>query len=253
VDGAGIGLIFMAPILAVMYPVAAAVEAVVVGGYWLLTSGSSMQAQGGRVVLAIVLALGGLYPALKAEHEVSGSKLYRNVRHVVRVIAAGVMTFGFMIDIQHSRNLVTALSHAPPSSLFAALVAVGLMLWLGPKFDRFLFPVRDAYAVKQEKKYAGMSIVEIDDIKHAETRNRLKFAAVWLGGTTALMVALPHAPVALMAIGWFAACWVGRKVLGGGKPRRGERSIPSPSPSPLRGEGSADQVANHGCYRWMQY
>jgi hypothetical protein len=127
------------------------------------------------------------------------------------------------------------------------------MLWLGPKFDRFFFPVRDAYAVKQEKKYAGMSIVEIDDIKHAETRNRLKFAAVWLGGTTALMVALPHAPVALMAIGWFAACWVGRKVLGGGKPRRGERSIPSPSPSPLRGEGSADQVANHGCYRWMQY
>jgi hypothetical protein len=116
------------------------------------------------------------------------------------------------------------------------------MLWLGPKFDRFFFPVRDAYAVKQEKKYAGMSNVEIDDIKHAETRSRLKFGAVWLAGTVALMLAIPHGPVALMAIGWFAACWVGRKVLGGGKPRRGERSISSSSPSPVRGGGSARSI-----------
>lgn len=213
VEGAGIGLIFMAPILAVMYPIAAAVEAAVVGGYWLLTDHVSMQAQGGRAVIAVALCLGTLYFALKAEHRVSEFKPYRILRHVVRLIAAGVITFGFMIGIGHSRDFATALNHAPPSSLFAALVAVGLMAWIAPKADRVFFPVRDAYAVRQEKKYAGMSTLEIDETKHADFRAWLKFVAVWLAGAIALMFAIPHGPVALMAIGWLAVCWVGRKVL----------------------------------------
>jgi hypothetical protein len=221
VPGAGIGLILMAPILAVMYPIAAAVEAVAVGGYWLLTGSLSMQAQGGRFVIAIIVGLSALYFALKAEHKVSEFKPYRIVRHVVRLIAAGVITFGFMINVGHSVDFETALNHAPPSSLFAALVAIGLMAWLGPRFDRVFFPVRDAYAIKMEKKYAGMSVVEIDETKHADFRARLKFAAVWLAGTIALMFAIPHGPVALMAIGWFGVCWFGRKVLGSRKASAG--------------------------------
>lgn len=213
VQGGGIGLLFMSPILAIMYPVVTLTIGVSGGVLWLLTRNLPPALDIPRLVVTIVVLLAAFWFAFKAERMASESKIYRHVRHLFRVVTIGLVTFGFMIDIQHSRNFETALDHAPPSSLFAALVAVGLMLWLAPKFDRYFFPVWDSHAIKQEAKFGGKSTVEVDDIKHAETRSRLKFAAVWIAGTIALMFAIPHGPVALMAIGWFAVCWFGRKMV----------------------------------------
>lgn len=221
VDGAGIGLLAMSPILAIMYPVVTLTLLISGGVLWLLTEHLPPALDIPRLIVTIAALLAAFWLAFKAEHRASEFKIYRLVRHPFRVIAIGVVTFGFMIDIQHSRNFETALDHAPPSSLFVALVAVGLMLWLGPKFDRLFFPVRDAYTIRQEKKYAGMSTLEIDDTKHADFRSRLKFAGVWLAGTIGLVFAIPHGPVALMAIGWFGVCWIGRKVLRSRKPVAG--------------------------------
>lgn len=217
VDGAGIGLLFMAPILAIMYPVVTVSLCTSLGVLWLLTERMPPQLNWVRLVLSIVVGLAAFYFAFKAEHKASESKIYRHLRHLFRLIAAFVLTVGFMVRGLRDQSVEGILNNAPPPTLFAALVALALMAWLAPKFDRLFFPVRDAYTIKQEKKYAGMSIVEIDDTKHADFRSRLKFGAVWLGGTIALIFAIPHGPVALMAIGWFAVCWFGRKVLRGKK------------------------------------
>ncbi len=212
-SGAGIGLIFLIPVFAIMYPTVTVTQAVLIGGLWLATKGMPPSLEWLRLTISIAGIIGAFYLAFKAEGRASRSKIYRNVRHVFRTVVIGLVTFGYMIDLPNKRDLQTALDHAPPSSLFAALVAMGLMLWLGPKFDRFFMSVRDAHAIKQEQKFGGKSTLEIDEIKHAETGARLKFAAVWLAGTIALMFAFPHSPVALTAIGWFAVCWVGRKIL----------------------------------------
>ncbi|HKV73297.1 MAG TPA: hypothetical protein VJN95_02160 [Gemmatimonadales bacterium] len=212
VSGAGIGLLFMAPILAIMYPLVTLSLSVINGGLWLATEWMPPSLNWLRIVLSIAGIIAAFYFAFKAERRASESKIYRNFRHVFRVIVIGLATFVIMIDVRHSLSVEAALAHAPPASLFASLVAMGLMLWLGPGFDRFFFPVRDARAIRMEKKFAGKSTIEIDEIKHAETRSSLKFAAVWLAGTIALMFAMPHVSVALTAIGWFVVCWVGRRL-----------------------------------------
>jgi len=212
-SGAGLGLILLIPVFAIMYPVVTLSQAVMIGALWLATKWMPPSLDWLRLVISIAGIIGAFYLAFKAEGRASRSKIYRNVRHVFRTVVIGLVTFAYMIDLGHSRDFQTALDHAPPSSLFAALVAMGLMLWLGPKFDRFFMDVRDAHAIAQEKKFGGKSTIEIDEIKHAETRSRLKFFGVWLVGTIALMFALPHSPVALSAIGMFVVCWVGRKAL----------------------------------------
>jgi hypothetical protein len=180
---------------------------------WLLTERMPAQLNWVRLVLSIVVGLAAFYFAFKAEHKASKSKIYRHLRHVFRLIAAFVLTVGFMVRGLRDQSVEGILNNAPPPTLFAALVALALMAWLAPKFDRLFFPVRDAYTIKPEEKYAGMSIVEIDDTKHADFRSRLKFGAVWLGGTIALILAIPHGPVGLMAIGWFVVCVIGRKMV----------------------------------------
>lgn len=217
VSGAGIGLLFMAPILAIMYPLVTLSLSVINGGLWLATEWMPPGLNWLRLVLSITGIIAAFYFATKAERKASQSKIYRNFRHVFRVIVIGLVTFAFMIDIRHSRSVEAALDHAPPSSLFAALVAMGLMLWLGPGFDRFFFPVRDARAIRLEKKYAGMSDLEIDETKHRDFWSRARFAGAWLGTTVVAMVLLPKAPVFLDAVGCFVVCWLIRKTLFGRK------------------------------------
>jgi hypothetical protein len=133
VSGAGIGLIMMAPILFFMYPIASA------------------------IMVAALLGAAKLVHFLPQNHPI-----------MLIGLAVGAMT-GNLRD----RSLQGVLDNAPPRTLFAGLVALALMVWLDPRFDRLFFPVRDAYAIKQEKKYEGMSDLEIDERKHIDFRARL--------------------------------------------------------------------------------
>jgi hypothetical protein len=213
VPGGGIGLIFMSPILAIMYPLVTLTIGISGGVLWLLTEHLPPRFDTPRLIVSIAVLLVAFWFSFKVERVASESKIYRHIRNVFRVVVIGLATFEFMLGWRPGQVFQTSMDHAPPSSLFAALVAAGLMLWLGPGLDRFFFPVRDARAIKQEAKFAGKTSVEIDEIKHAETRSRLKFFGVWLAGTIGLIFALPQAPVALDALGWFVLCWLGKKML----------------------------------------
>jgi len=212
VSGAGIGLIMMSPILAFMYPVASTiVVAAVLGAAQLV---DFLPENHPFMMMGFLVAVGfaALIPAGKAEHKISEFKPYRIGRHVFRLIAAFGVTVGFMIRNIRDTSFDSVLNNMPPATLFAGLVAVGLMAWLGPRFDRFFFPVRDAYAIKLEKKYAGMSDLEIDDSKLRESNGRFKMLGAWLAVTIVLVFLVPHAFLAL-SLGTFVVFWIFRRRL----------------------------------------
>ncbi len=87
------------------------------------------------------------------------------------------------------------------------------MLWLFPRFDRAFFPVRDAYAIKLEKKYAGMSDLQINESKQRLSTGRVRFVSTWLIGTVLMMMLVPNASVVPLAFGFFVVCFLFRKRL----------------------------------------
>lgn len=212
VSGAGIGLWMMAPILAFMYPIATTIVVALVVGAAQLVDFLPENHPFMRIGLLVAVGLTALWPAGWAEHKVSEFKLYRIGRHVFRLVAAVMLTVGLMVG-EKGRDFDYVLNHAPPATLFAALVAVGLMAWLGPRFDRFFFPVRDAYAIKQEKKYAGMSDLEIDDSKLRESNGRFKMLGAWLAITVVLVLLAPNTAVIPLSLGVFVVFWVFRRRL----------------------------------------
>lgn len=214
VDGPGIVGLVMAPILAIMYPVAGVIMlAAIVATAWLVGLLPD-KLTGVKVLLFVAAAIAALFPALKAEHKASESKLYRGVRSVLRLFWLTFLVVGMLIGADDTHDFDSALRHAPPNFLLWTLVIFGLMVWLFPKFDRLFFPVRDAYTIKQEKKFAGMSTVEIDEVKTSEFRGRLTFTVAWVAGTALIGYLVPHGiPVAVIALGVFGVCWVVRKQL----------------------------------------
>lgn len=213
VSGAGIGLIMMAPILAFMYPIASAIVVALVLGAAQLVDLIPDNHPFMKIGLLVAVGLAALFPAGKAEHKVSEFKLYRISRHIFRLIAAFGVTVGFMIRDLRDTSFDSVLNNMPPATLFAGLVAVALMAWLGPRFDRFFFPVRDAYAIKLERKYAGMSDLEIDDSKLRESNGRFKMLGAWLGITVVLVLLAPNTAVIPISLGVFVVFWVFRRRL----------------------------------------
>ena len=213
VSGAGIGLIMMAPILAFMYPVAGAIVVAAVLGAAQLVEFLPKNHPFIAIGLLIVVGFSALLPAGKAEHKLSEIKVYRISRHIFRLIAAFGATVAFMIRDLRDTSFDGVLNNMPPATLFAGLVAVALMAWLGPRFDRFFFPVRDAYAIKLEKKYAGMSDLEIDQSKLRQSNGRFKMLGAWLTITVGLVLLAPNTTVIPSSLGVFVVFWVLRKRL----------------------------------------
>ncbi len=214
VDGPGIVGLVMAPILAIMYPVAGVIMLALMVGTALLVDLLPRSVGFGKFLIFVVAFILALVPALKAEHKASEYTLYRGFRSVLRLGWLGFLVVMALIGADRDHDFDRALSHAPPSTLLWTLVIFGLMVWLFPKFDRLFFPVRDAYAIKEEKKYAGMSDDEVYQSKRAGFFGRVKFTVAWLAGTVAIMFAVPHGvPVSVIALGVFVVCWVLRKAL----------------------------------------
>jgi hypothetical protein len=109
-----------------------------------------------------------------------------------------------------STSPIDAFNQSSGGSIFAAIVAVFVLHWLFRRFDRVFFPVRDSYAISQERKYAGLSDDEIYAIKNAKFRGMRAFALTWIAATAALAFAVPGSPVALWLAVVFAVLWLVR-------------------------------------------
>lgn len=219
VSGPGLVGVIMAPILALMYPTAGLIVGATIALVFALSGLLPPGLQPLRVILIIVAAVLALVVALKAEHIVSRFKPYRVLRHVFRLIAVGLITFGAIIGVGPGRDFDRAFNQASGGAIFAGLAAVVLMHFLFPRLDRVFFPVMDDHAKAQATRYADMSEDEIFAIKHAKFHGILRFAFTWLIGSIVLMFFMRKVSVFLLAAGWFLLCWVLRNRLFFKKPR----------------------------------
>jgi hypothetical protein len=211
VDGVGFTMVLMAPILAVMYPAVGAIVAAgaTVGALIVLAISSS--AQMGTLVAMLIGVIATASFGIKAERVLSRFRPYRIVRHIVRLILVGglvaqiVMT-GF--NNTWSTSPIKAFNQSSGGAIFAAIVAVFVLHWLLRRFDRVFFPVRDSYAISQERKYAGLSDDAIFAIKNAKFRGMRAFALTWIVATAALAFSVPGSPVALWLAVVFVVLWL---------------------------------------------
>jgi hypothetical protein len=211
VDGVSYTMILMAPFLAVMYPTMGLIAAAgaTVAGFAVAALGPSQQAA--IMFAAIFGALATLYHGYKAEHALSRFRIYRVVRHVVRLILLGLLVAQLLMtefNNTWTTSPIDAFNQASGGAIFAAIVAVFVMHWLFRRLDRVFFPVRDSYVISQERKYGGLSDEEIFAIKNAKFRGIRAFTLTWLAATAVLAVAVPGSPVALWLAVVFIVLWL---------------------------------------------
>lgn len=208
ISGPGFVGLVMAPLLAIMYPVAGVItSAGLLAGYFgtpFLTGNLT----GVRVLLVIAVAIGALWLGLKLEHKASESRIYRNLRHPFRLLVVGIIPLAYQMGVGRKETF-----QAPAGTLAVGLCLILLMHWLFPKFDRVFFPVMDSKAKAEAIKYAGMDDEQIFAIKNRKFHGILKFTAAWLVGSIGLMYLLPHVSVALLVAGVFLVCWTLRNRL----------------------------------------
>jgi hypothetical protein len=207
IDGPGFVGIVMAPILAMMYPVAGfTTVAAMLATQWVLDFlPPSLNVL--KVLAAIAAFFFWFSVALKAEAAVSNLKIYRVSRHALRLVLVGGVTFGAIIGTSRYRDFHTAFNHASGSALFWGLVSVGLMHWLFPKFDRLFFPVMDDKAKAEAKANEGLSEEEIREKKYLRFVNFFRFWGAWLFATIALSSIFHHGiPVVLLGVAAFFIC-----------------------------------------------
>jgi hypothetical protein len=211
VSGPGFTMVLMAPLLVVMYPVVgvlavagAAAGVFAVGALWPSN-------QMAIAIAAIVAGLATLHYGQKAEHALSRFRIYRVVRHGLRLILLGALVAQMLMTEFNNTWTTTpaeAFNQATGGAIFSAIVAVVVMHFLFRRFDGLFFPVRDSYAIAQERKYAGLEDSEIYAIKNAKFRAIRAFALTWLAATAVLIFAVPQAPVAVWAGGVFVVLWL---------------------------------------------
>jgi hypothetical protein len=211
VDGVGFTMVLMAPILAVMYPAVGAIVAAGATVGALIVLAISPTAQMGTLLAMFIGGLATAIFGIKAERALSRLRLYRIVRHIVRLILIGglvaqILMTGF--NNPWSTSPIDAFNRSSGGSIFAAIVAVFVLHWLFRRFDRVFFPVRDSYAISQERKYSGLSDDEIFAIKNAKFRGMRAFALTWIVATAALAFAVPGSPVALWLAVVFVVLWL---------------------------------------------
>ena len=224
VDGAGFTMILMGPLLALMYPVAGSIAigsvlAVNVMISLLMPKASILRFIASIVVLLWSLSLFGQ----KAEQAASRIKIYRQFRHIFRLLPVGILVFTAMTRTYSGRS-----AEAAGAAIFAGLVVMALMHWIFPKFDRLWFPVMDDKAVKEEKKYRGMEDEQIWNSKNFDWRNKKRFFAIWLAGTVALCIPFHKGvPFILLAGISYVLCLKFKKFF---EIKKGEQVTPSFSP-----------------------
>lgn len=213
VDGVGFTAVLMAPFLAVMYPtmgLIAAAGAAVAG----FAAGALRPADQAPIMFAAIFGgLAMLFFGYKAEHALSRFRIYRAVRHVVRLILLGLLVAQLLMTEFNNTWTTTpidAFNHASGGAIFAAIVAVFVMHWIFRRLDRVFFPVRDSYVISQERKYHGLSDGEIFAIKNAKFRGMRAFALTWIAATAVLAFAVPGSPVALWLAVVFVVLWLVR-------------------------------------------
>ncbi len=211
VDGVGFTMLLMAPILAVMYPAVGVIAGAGATAAALIVLAISPQAQMGTLFAMLIGAIAMATFGIKAERALSRFRLYRIVRHIVRLILIGglvaqILMTGF--NNPWSTSPLDAFNKSSGGTIFAAIVAVFILHWLFRRFDRLFFPVRDSYAISQEQKYGGLSDGEIFAIKNAKFRGMRAFALTWIAATLVLSFAVPGSPVALWLALVFVVLWL---------------------------------------------
>jgi hypothetical protein len=196
-----------------MYPVAGSLMAlsiivpVLIG---LLLPASLMWV---RAVLLIASPLFMLYFALAAEHAASASRPYRGFRSAFRLLLVAALVIFILMRAGTPPRADRTINIPGGGAMVALLAGILFIAWLFPRFDRVFFPVRDDYAIAQEKKYAGLSEAQVFRVKNRKFHGVLKFTAAWLIGSFAVMSVLRHVPVVLTAGSVFAILYLLRKKL----------------------------------------
>jgi len=216
VDGVGFTMLLMAPILAVMYPAVGAIVAAGAAVGALIVLAISPSAQMGTLFAMLIGGIATATFGIRTERALSRFRAYRIVRHIVRLLLVGglvaqILMTGF--NNTWSTSPINAFNKSSGGSIFAAIVAVFILHWLFRRFDRIFFPVRDSYAISQERKYAGLSDDQIFAIKNAKFRGMRAFALTWIAATAALAFAVPGSPVALWLAVVFVVLWLLRERL----------------------------------------
>ncbi len=216
VDGVGFTMLLMAPILAVMYPAVGAIVAAGAAVGALIVLAISPSAQMGTLFAMLIGGIATATFGIRTERALSRFRAYRIVRHIVRLLLVGglvaqILMTGF--NNTWSTSPINAFNKSSGGSIFAAIVAVFILHWLFRRFDRIFFPVRDSYAISQERKYAGLSDDQIFAIKNAKFRGIRAFALTWIAATAALAFAVPGSPVALWLAVVFVVLWLLRERL----------------------------------------
>jgi hypothetical protein len=211
VSGPGFTMVLMAPFLAVMYPAvgALATAGAAVGGFAVGALWPSNQMA--ILVAAIVGAIAMLYYGQKAEHALSRFRIYRALRHALRLVLLGTLIAQLLFTEFTNPWTTTpldAFNQATGGAIFTAIIAVAVMHFVFRRLDRLFFPVRDSYVLSQERKYSGLADDEVFAIKNAKFRGMRAFALTWLAATAVLMFAVPQATPAAWAIGVFVVLWL---------------------------------------------
>jgi hypothetical protein len=211
VDGVGFTMLLMAPILAVMYPAVGAFAAAGATTGALIVLAIEPSAQMGTLFAMLIGGIATATVGIKVERALSRYRLYRIVRHIVRLLLIGSLVAQMLMtgfNNTWSTSPIDAFNKSSGGSIFAAIVSVFVLHWLFRRFDRVFFPARDSYAISQERKYAGLSDDEIFAIKNAKFRGMRAFALTWIAATAALAFAVPGSPVALWLAVVFVVLWL---------------------------------------------
>lgn len=211
VSGPGFTVVLMAPLLAFMYPTMGALVAAGAAAGGLIVGALWPSSQTAIAFAVLIAGFAMLFHGYKAEHALSRFRLYRVVRHGLRLILLGTLVAQLLMtefNNTWTTTPVEAFNQATGGAIFTAIVAVVVMHFLFRRFDRVFFPVRDSYVISQERKYEGLSDDDVFAIKNAKFRAIRAFALTWLVATAVLMFAVPQAPVAAWAVGVFVVLWL---------------------------------------------
>ena len=206
VSGVGLTMLMAAPLLVIMYPVAGLIT-IIAGSIAILATIPIPQSWVGlRFLIVFVVVIMTLVKALKAEHAVSRSKVYRIFRHIFRLGMFGAGTVAALFKTNAANTSAQAFNEEAGPAIFFGFVVIGLMAWIFPKLDRVFFPVMDDKAKAEVKRFAGKSEDEVWTVKNLEWRNKKRFFLIWLIPSAALMFLLPKAPFVLILLGVYLVC-----------------------------------------------